>query len=475
MRVLYVSTELHPALKTGGLADVNAALPPALARLGVDVRLLLPAFPALLRAVGPRTGGVRLQTPFQHEPVRVVATVLAGVPAWLIEAPALYDRPGDPYVDAGGLDWPDNHLRFALLGWIAARFADGTIDGWRPDIVHGHDWHAGLAPAYLAARGGERPASVFTVHNLSFHGQFPAQAFAALALPTHFFAVNGVEFYGNVNFMKAGLHYADRITTVSPTYAREIQQPEQGCGMDGLLRSRAGALVGILNGIDDREWNPATDARIAAPFGSDRIDGKSACKAALRQELGLAAATGPLFGVVSRLTGQKGLDLLLPALPQLTAAGGQLALLGSGEPALERAFGAAAAKLPGAIAMKTGYDEDLAHRIIAGADVIVVPSRFEPCGLTQMYGLAYGTLPLVRRAGGLADTVSDAATAEGNGFVFDKADAPSLAAALKRVFALWRKPDRWDALRRRAMLIDHGWAVPARAYLDLYRSLRPHA
>ncbi len=475
MRVLYVSTEWYPALKTGGLADVNAALPPALARLGVDVALLLPAFPALVQAAGPRTKATVLATPFSAAPVRVVGTTLGGMRAWLIDAPALFDRPGNPYTGADGLDWPDNHLRFALLGWIAARFADGTIEGWRPDIVHGHDWHAGLAPAYLAARGGERPASVFTIHNLSYQGQFPAPAFGELALPAPFFALQGLEFYGKVNFLKAGLHYADRITTVSPTYAREIQSPEQGCGMDGLLRSRAGALVGILNGIDPGEWNPATDARIPANYDAANSEGKAVCKAALRSELGLAAATGPLFGVVSRFTSQKGLDLLLQALPQLTAAGGQIALLGAGDAALERGFAAAASKQPGAVALRTGHDEDFAHRIIAGADVIVVPSRFEPCGLTQLYGLAYGTLPLVRHVGGLADTVSDAATAGGNGFVFDRADVPALAAALSRVFAAWRDSARWDGLRRHAMGIDHGWPASARAYLALYTALRPQA
>jgi starch synthase len=476
MQVLYVSTEVYPALKTGGLADVNAALPPALIRLGADVRLLLPAFPALLKAAGQLERVATLDAVFGTAPVQISRGTLDGVPAYFIEAPEFYARPGNPYTDAKGQDWPDNHLRFALLGWVAARFADGAFDGWRPDIVHGHDWHAGLAPAYLAARGGDRPGSVFTVHNLSYQGQFPAQTFGALALPPHFFGLQGLEFYGKVNFIKAGLHYADRITTVSPTYAREIQTPQQGCGMEGLLRSRAGVLTGILNGVDPQEWNPASDPRIPARYDARRIEGKAICKTALQTGLGLGAnAPGPLFGVVSRLTTQKGLDLLLGVLPRLIAGGGQLALLGAGDADLEQGLRAAAAAHPRAVAVRIGYDEDRAHRIVAGADVMVVPSRFEPCGLTQMYGLAYGTLPLVRRVGGLADTVTDAAVPEGDGFVFEETNVAALGAALERVFSVWREPHIWAALRRQAMRADFGWEPSARRYLDLYRELRPHA
>ena len=476
MRVLYVSTEVYPALKTGGLADVNAALPPALIRQGADVRLLLPGFPALLAAAAPLARVATLEAAFGAAPAHVARGALAGVPAYCIDAPGFYARAGGPYTDAARLDWPDNHLRFALLGWVAARFADGAIDGWRPDIVHGHDWHAGLAPAYLAARGGDRPGSVFTVHNLSYQGQFPAETFGSLGLPPHFFALQGLEFFGKVNFIKAGLHYADRITTVSPAYAREIQTAEQGCGMDGLLRSRAGALTGILNGVDPREWSPAADPRLPARYDAANLAGKAVCKTALQAALGLAAgATGPLLGVVSRLTRQKGLDLLLGALPRLLAGDGQLALLGAGDADLEQGFRAAAGAHPGAVALRIGYDEDLAHAIVAGADAIAVPSRFEPCGLTQMYGLAYGTLPLVRRVGGLADTVRDAGSPGGNGFVFDEATASALGAALDRVLALWRDPPGWAAVRRRGMGEDFGWEPSARRYVELYRALRPQA
>jgi starch synthase len=480
VRVIYASTEVYPALKTGGLADVNAALPRALLDAGADVRLLLPAFPAIESAADDVHQVVHLNAPVGGAKVRVLRGQLAGVPAYLIEAGQLYARPGNPYVDAAGRDWPDGHLRFALLGWVTARFADGSIDGWRPDIVHGHDWHAGLAPAYLAARGGERPASVFTVHNLGYQGAFAAETFRELALPANFFSIHGLEFFGKVNFMKSGLHYADRITTVSPSYVREIQTPEFGFGMDGLLRSRASVLTGILNGVDRAIWDPSTDAYIAERFSLLEPEGKARCKASLRAQLGLASDAGPVFGVVSRLIAQKGLDLLLAVLPELVGRGGQLALLGSGNDELEAGFRAAAARYPGAVSVRLGYDEPLAHCIIAGSDVILVPSRFEPCGLTQMYALAYGSLPLVRRVGGLADTVCDAgienlAAGTATGFVFDVASANGLREALSRALALWSDPRQWARVRRAAMLQDFGWGPAARRYLDLYRELRPLA
>ncbi len=486
MRILYVSTEVYPALKTGGLADVNAALPRALMDAGEDVRLLLPAFPAIMAAAEAEglVEVARLQAPLPlpgaGTAVRVLRGSLSGVSAYLIEAGGLYAQPGNPYVDKQGHDWPDNHLRFALLAWVASRFADAGIDGWCPDIVHGHDWHAGLVPAYLAARGGERPGCVFTVHNLGYQGQFPAERFQELGLPAHFFSLTGLEFYGKLNFMKSGLHYADRITTVSPTYAHEIQTPEFGFGMDGLLRSRAGVLSGILNGVDYAIWQPTTDVAIPARYSASDPAGKALCKAGLRAELGLAALPGPLFCVVSRLSEQKGLDLVLEVLPELVRAGGQLALLGSGDSALESGFMAAQARYPGAVSVRLGYDEALAHRLFAGSDVTLVPSRFEPCGLTQMYAMAYGALPLVRHVGGLADTVVDADAASlgagtATGLVFAGATAPALREALTRAFDLWRDAGRWARVRDCGMRQDFGWQPAAARYQALYRDLRPMA
>jgi starch synthase len=481
VRVLYVSTEVSPALKTGGLADVNGALPRALIAQGADVRLLLPAFPALVQAAGTTRRVTELGAAFGAPRVGILQGRIGDVPAYLIDAPVLYGREGNPYVDEHGRDWPDNHLRFGMLGWAAARFRGGAIDGWEPDIVHCHDWHAALAPAYLATLPGPRPATVFTIHNLAFQGRFPAETFAALGLPAKAFTIQGVEFHGSVNFMKAGLYYADHITTVSPTYAREVQSEENGFGMDGLLRERSAVLTGILNGVDSQEWSPAGDPRIAATYDAEDLAGKDRCKAALRRTLGLSAdASGPVFGVVSRLTGQKGLDWVLQAVPKMTLRGGQLALLGSGDRELEDGFLAAARRFRRSVAVRIGYDETLAHRIIAGADVILVPSRFEPCGLTQLYGLAYGTLPLVRRVGGLADTVMDAdlygiAAGSATGFVFDEPSHGALEKALDRTFALWGSQRDWKRVQAAGMRQDFGWAPSARRYLELYRSLRPHA
>jgi starch synthase len=399
----------------------------------------------------------------------------------VIDAPSLYARPGNPYADAGQQAYPDNHLRFALLGWVAARLAEGLDPAWQPQVVHAHDWHAGLAPAYLKAAeqasGRKLAASVQTVHNLAYQGNFPSDIFAYLGLPAHFFDIDGIEFHGQCSFLKAGLFFADKITTVSPTYAREIQEVEQGCGLDGLLRTRAHDLAGILNGVDDAVWNPATDPLIAGHYDVQRIAGKLACKTALQQEAGLAIQDeAPLFCVVSRLTEQKGLHLVLAALPRIVARGGQIMLLGSGDPALEAAFKAAAAAHPQSVAVRIGYDEQLAHRLIAAGDVILVPSRFEPCGLTQLYGLKYGTLPLVRRVGGLADTVVDSALENldeelATGFVFDAFDEAGIDAALRRAFALYRREADWAAVQARGMRQRFDWDAAAAQYLDLYQQI----
>ena len=484
MRVLYVASEVYPLVKTGGLADVTAALPPALLARGVDVRLLLPGLPAIRAGLPRRRAVADFGAAFGAARITVERGVMADseVPAYVLDAPQLYDRPGGPYGGPDGRDWPDNHRRFALFGWAAARFADGAADGgWRPDIIHAHDWHAGLAPAYLAARGGYRAASVFTVHNLAYQGLFPADRFAELGLPAEFFAINGVEFHGQLSFMKAGLYYADRLTTVSPTYAGEIQAPEQGCGLDGLLLSRRGALSGILNGVDYRIWDPAVDPLLPAPYGPADLAGKAVDKAALQKSLGLAPRPDALlFGVVSRLTAQKGIDLVLGALGEIVRQGGQLVLLGSGDAALEQPLTAFAAAHPAAAAVRIGYDEEFAHRIFGGADIILVPSRFEPCGLTQLYGLRYGTLPLVRQVGGLADTVVDAdaaalAAGTATGFAFREASAGALLGAASRALALHRRPAAWARLQRQAMSRDFGWPAAAARYLALYRQLRPDA
>ncbi|MFC4161316.1 glycogen synthase GlgA [Chitinimonas lacunae] len=482
--VLHVAAECYPLLKTGGLADVVGALPAAQRALGADVRLLLPGFPTILDGLVDRQPLAELPACHGARTVRLWFghTPDSAMPAYALEAPGLYDRSGNPYQGYDQRPYDDNHRRFALLGQAAARLANEGIDGWRPTLLHGHDWHAGLMPAYLraTARQSGRPAaaSVFTVHNLAYQGLFPAQKYGELGLPDDFFAIEGLEFYGQFSFLKAGLFYSDRIATVSPSYAREIQTPEFGCGLDGLLRWRATDLCGILNGVDQTLWNPAADTALPTNFDAERREGKRRCKALLQQELGLeVVADAPLFAVVSRLTEQKGLHRVLGGAVPLLAQGGQLCLLGSGEPAIEAAFKALAQAHPGRVAVRLGFDEALSHRLFGGADVVLVPSRFEPCGLTQLYALRYGALPLVRRTGGLADTVRDAslenlADDSATGFVFERCEQDDYDAAVRRAFTLYRQPAAWDQVQRRAMCCRFGWDGPAEAYLALYRTLR---
>jgi starch synthase len=480
MKVLQVGAEIFPLLKTGGLADVLGALPQALAGRGVDVRLLLPGLPGILDAVlhaqrvaalGPAFGAARV-------------TLLRGVmpythlPAYVVDAPFLYQRGGGPYQDSRGNEWPDNLQRFGLLGWAAAQLAQGGADAdWAPQVVHAHDWHAALACAYLHAHPAAGAASVFTIHNLAYQGLFPHDDIALLGLSSRYLSPSALEFHGQLSFMKAGLKFADRITTVSPTYAREIATHEFGVGLEGVIRGRGADVSGILNGIDTGVWNPAADSALAARYDAERLDGKARNKAALQQRFGLQVqAEAPLFGLVSRLTAQKGLDLVLAALPELVRMGAQLVVQGTGEGGLEAALRDAAAAHPGRVAVHLGYDEPGAHRLIAGADLILVPSRFEPCGLTQMYGLRYGSVPLVRRVGGLADTVRDAGSAEhpapdGNGFVFEPAWPPALLDAAWRAIECYRRPALWQALMRRAMAEDLSWDGPAQRYVALYDRL----
>ncbi len=479
MRVLFVTSECYPLVKTGGLADVSAALPPALNALGADVRLLLPGYPAVLDGlegksmVRPLTG-----LPGGLQARLVLGRLPDGTQAYAIESAALFARTGNPYLAPTGGDWADNHLRFAALGWVAAEFGRAATDPrWRPEIIHGNDWQAGLMPAYVAFAGSGQPATVMTIHNIAYQGQFPPAYFSALQLPAHSFHMNGVEYYGGVGFLKAGLYYADRLTTVSPSYARQIQSLEHGCGLEGLLTHRTEHLSGILNGVDYGIWDPAIDPHLVEPYDHTCLEAKAVSKAALQSEFGLDVnPSAPLFALISRLTWHKGADLLLEVLPALFARGGQVVLLGTGDSGLESALGALAAAYPRSAGVHIGYDEAQAHRIQAGADILLVPSRAEPCGLTQLYAMRYGTLPLVRRTGGLEDSVIDAtpaALADGcaTGFAFEEPSALSLGWAIRRATELYRAPERWREMQMRAMTRDFGWSGPARAYLSLYRGL----
>jgi len=485
LRVLHVAAEWFPLVKTGGLADVAAALPVAQRALGIDARLLLPGYPALRDALEGAVTVAQAGPAFGAARVSLQRGALPGspVPVYLIDAPWLYGRPGNPYLAPDGREWSDSLQRFALLGWVAAQMAEGGLDAdWSPHIVHAHDWHAALAPAYLAAHSAaftpaRRSRSVLTLHNLAYQGQFPRERFGELHLPPWMASPAGLEFHGSLRVLKGGLMFADRITTVSPTYAREILTPQEGQELDGVLQHRAADLQGIVNGIDDAVWNPATDPAIAAAFDVNDLRGKQVCRRALQAEFGLQPQTqGPVLAVVSRLTHQKGLDLLLAALPHWLDAGGQVVLLGSGDAPLEQAWQTAAQVASGRVGVFIGYDEARAHRMIAGADLIGVPSRFEPCGLTQLYGLRYGTLPIVHRVGGLADTVVDAdesAVREGRatGFAFQGAHRDALVEAMRRVRACWDDPQQWQQLMRQAMSEDTSWRQPASQYAELYAAL----
>lgn len=481
MRVLHVCAEIYPFLKTGGLADVAAGLPSALARLGCNPRILVPGFPAFLQGMEDGRRLAKLPASFGVAAIDLYSGTLNGIPAYVINAPGLYDRPGNPYADASNRPYADNHLRFALLGWMAAQLAEGLDSDWMPQVVHGHDWHAGLTPAYMkaAARDGSRrqPGTVFTVHNLAYQGSFDRYIFDDLGLPDDFFDMYGLEFHGQVSFLKAGLFYSDRLTTVSPSYAKEIQRPEQGCGLDGLLHSRASDLYGILNGVDYDVWNPAIDAAITVHYDSGSLEKKQQCKRALQEETGLEMRDDALlFGVVSRLTEQKGLNLVLEGLPDMVKRGGQLVLLGSGDAILESAFRQAASTWPRSVSVQLGYDEQRSHRIIAGSDVILVPSLFEPCGLTQLYSLKYGTLPLVRRIGGLADSVVDSSVTNiGNGmatgFVFNEFSVEAFDAAVQRAFNMYAHRGEWSAVQQNGMQKNFSWEVAAQQFLPLYQQI----
>ena len=474
--VLSIASEVFPLIKTGGLADVAGALPAALAKEGFAVTTLVPGYPSVM-AAARRGQAVHAFEDLFGGPARLIAARAKKLDLFVLDAPHLYARPGNPYLGPDGADWPDNAFRFAALAQVGAALGQGLLSAFQPAILHCHDWQAGLLPAYLAFGPGPRTPTIFTVHNLAFQGAFPAELLKPLGLPARAFTVDGVEYHGRIGFLKAGLRLSDRITTVSPTYASEICTDEFGMGLQGLLRGRADVLRGILNGIDTQVWNPATDPLIPARYDSSALSARAENKRALQSALGLAEdRRAPLFGVISRLGWQKGLDLLLAALPVLLAEGGQLALLGTGDPALEDGFRRAAEAHPGRIAATIGYDESLAHLIQAGCDALLVPSRFEPCGLTQLCALRYGCVPVVARVGGLADTVIDAspvalAAGTATGIVFSPVNEPMLESALRRAATLYRDDATWERLQRNGMATDVSWSGPAREYAALYREL----
>lgn len=476
-KILFVASEAHPLVKTGGLGDVAGSLPVALQSLRADVRLLLPAYRDAMARAGKLKPVTTLSIPGLNAPVRIMEGKLpeTSLITWLVDFPPAYDRPGNPYLDLHGQPWPDNAMRFALLAHAATALALGRTQlKWRPDVVHCHDWQTGLVPVLLASEKS-RPATVFTIHNLSYQGLFPPKTFKALGLAPTLWSPEALEFHGRLSFIKGGIVFADQLTTVSPTYAREIQTPEFGDGLDGLLRHRAARLTGILNGIDDAQWDPARDRFLVKHYSSRQLRNKAANKLALQQELGLPPETDtPLISMVGRLVQQKGIDLIIDTLPGLMHRPLQLAVLGSGETGYEETLRKQAVRHAGRLALRIGYDEGLAHRIEAGSDMFLMPSRFEPCGLNQLYSLRYGTVPIVRRAGGLADTVVDATeeniiSGKATGIVFRDARAAALLGAVDRALALRRDAVRWKQIMLAGMRQDFSWDRSAEEYLRLYR------
>lgn len=474
INVLSVASEAYPLIKTGGLADVVGALPAALAPFGVAMRTLVPGYPKVMAGLQGATE-VHYWSEFFGGEARLIAGRAGGIDILALSAPHLFDRPGNPYSGPSG-DWADNWQRYAALSYAAYELAAGRLSGYLPQVVHCHDWQTGLVPAYLRYNTGAAAKSVMTVHNIAFQGIFGWDIFNGLRLDYRSAADRAIEYFGNISYLKAGLHCADAITTVSPTYAAEIRTPAFGMGLEGLLQGRSDALRGIINGIDIEEWNPGTDPRLAETYSAEALDQRRGNRDELCGRFGIDPGVGPIFSVVSRLTWQKGLDLLLPLCDEIVAAGGSLVVLGSGEGGLEQGFAAAAARHPGRIGTVIGYDEGLSHLIQGGADVMMVPSRFEPCGLTQLYGLRYGCVPLVSRTGGLADTVIDANEAAveagvATGIVFSPVSQEALREAIRRTFALYADLKRWAVLQRRGMTSDVSWSRSARQYANLYKDL----
>lgn len=478
LKVLFAASEVAPLIKTGGLADVAGSLPSALSGLGVDVRILVPGYPQVIDAMKSKGRAANLPSLPGVPPAELLASKHASGVQLLIVQCAIYERPGGPYQDAAGRDWPDNDLRFGLLSYVAALLSSQSSPfPWIPDILHCNDWQTGLAPAYMRYVDGTKAKTVFTVHNLGYQGVFPPQTTTKLGLPPQALAIDGIEYYGNMSFMKAGLQFSDQITTVSPSYAEEIQTEAMGMGMQGLLSHRRDALTGILNGIDTDAWDPDNDPYVERYYNPGRLAHKEDNRKALRARLGLNdEADMPLFATVGRMTGQKGLDLLAEIAPALVDFPAQLAVLGSGDDALQAQYLALAQKHAGKIAVQIGFDEGLSHQIEAGADIFVMPSRYEPCGLNQMYSQRYGTPPVVHATGGLRDSVVDVSAQTlsdktATGFAFAPLSAPNLLDACRRAADLYRNKRVWRQVQKNGMGRDFSWESSANAYLALYRRL----
>jgi len=486
LRVLFATSEVFPLIKTGGLADVSGSLPTALQNLGVDIRILMPGYPAVLN----KLTNLQAIATFDNLPVIHNAALMMGtiaetqVKVMVIKSAHLYEREGGPYADANGLEWLDNPVRFGILSKVAAILSgpNSPITDWQPDIVHCNDWQTGLTPAYMKLVEHSQAKSIISLHNMAFQGCYAPGWLSTLALPSTNFTIEGFEYHGQLSFLKAGIFYANAVTTVSPSYAKEIQTAAFGFGLEGLLSKRGNEIKGILNGIETDEWNPEADPHLVKNYSATTLAGKKLVKAALQEKLGLHIdASAPLLGVVSRLTHQKGLDMLVPILQELVDAGCQLALLGSGESALENAFRALAVSNPTKVSVTIGYNEPLSHQIMAGCDMFIMPSRFEPCGLNQLYGLAYGTPPIVNATGGLADSVVDTniitfKNKTANGFVMSEASPTSLLSCIKQALNIFNNDaNAWKQIQKNGMTQNLSWDKSALEYLAVYQTLNKSA
>lgn len=482
MRVLFATSEIFPLIKTGGLADVSGSLPSALQNLGVDIRVLIPGYPAALNKLTNLQAIASLEDlPVIHNAALMMGTIKdTQIKVMVIKSANLYERDGGPYSDPSGLEWLDNPVRFGILSKVAAILGGphSPIPDWQPDIVHCNDWQTGLTPAYMKLIEHTKAKSIISLHNMAFQGCYAPSWLPTLALPSTHFTVDGFEYHGQLSFLKAGIFYADAVTTVSPSYAKEIQTAEFGFGLEGLLSKRGSEIKGILNGIETDEWNPETDTHLIKTYSASKLVGKKLVKSTLQGKLGLHIdASAPLLGVVSRLTHQKGLDMLPPILQELIDSGCQLALLGSGEIALENAFRNLATNNPGKVSITIGYNEPLSHQIMAGCDMFIMPSRFEPCGLNQLYGLAYGTPPIVNATGGLADSVVDTniitfKNKTANGFVMSEASPASLLHCIRQALNIFNNdPAAWQQIQKNGMTQNLSWDKSALEYLSAYQAL----
>ncbi len=474
LQVLAVASEIYPLVKTGGLADVTGALPKALSRFGIETHTLVPGYPSLLALA-------RLHPPLMAfddllgEAAMLRHLEIDGLSLFVLDAPTLFDREGGPYVDQHGTDHSDNWKRFAVLSLAAAEIAAGALPGWRPDLVHCHDWQAALTPVYMSHIGSTVPV-VLTIHNLAFQGQYSSTLLPYIGLPPEAYSVDGLEYFGDISYLKGGLMMADHITAVSPTYAREILSPTFGMGLDGVLNARLDRLQGIVNGIDNDVWNPATDSYLPYRYDAKTIRNKKRNKALLLERFGLEAGDGPLFSAVTRLTWQKGMDMLAEVADEILYRGGRLIVLGQGDHDIEDALKSTAARFPGRMAVSVGYNEQTAHQIHGGSDAIIQPSRFEPCGLTQLYALRYGCVPVVSRTGGLSETIIDANDAAltaraATGFQFHPVRPEGLRHALRRAADAYEDRRQWARMQLQAMRADYSWDRSAENYADVYARL----